>query len=238
MDDDFVIGYIGFIKSFLHYNKWFDYDFIVFDLGISDENKKKMLSYYDKIQFRKIQKKNYSDVNMSGTQEKLKNTYYTLDVFLLSEYDRIVFLDMDLIVLGDISELFTDSCDFGACYGYNAKADELRTDFNSGVFSVSKKWLNKDTYKQLLRIIRKGFSMPDQKCLNRFFRGKTVFYDKIYNVEKRMLHSVKHKSTFKRAVILHFIAEKPWQKEKSNDIERSFGDVEKIWWEWYLRGNE
>ena len=233
LDDNFVIGYEAFIKSFLHNNSWFDYDFVILDVGLSDNSRDVICSYYDKIKFIKPNKGNYRDVNFNKTHEKLRNTYYTLDVFNQTDYDRIVFIDMDTVVLDDISELFQFEGGFGAVKSYNAKFDELNDSINSGVFVVNKQYINERTYYDLIRVARPGYSMPDQKTINKFFRGKMEFFNKSYNVEKRMLHTKKYKHILDKIKILHFVSSKPWQQEKPNDIERSFGEFEKIWWNWY-----
>ena len=233
MDDNFYIGFVGFWKSFIMFNKWFDHDFVVLDNGISEENKNNMLSFYDKIIFRKIKYKNYTETNFNRTHERLKATYYTLDVFSIEEYDRIVFLDMDITVLADIKELFESKDDIRGCKAYNARTDEFNDTINSGVFTINSPAINKHIYNALLRMTRRGQSMPDQRIINGFFSNKMQFFNKSYNVEKRMLHSVKYKKVFDNAKILHWIASKPWEHEKPNDIERSFVELEKVWWEYY-----
>lgn len=233
MDDRFFIGFVGFWKSFIRFNPWFKHDFVVLDNGISKENKIIMKSMCNSIIFRKVKKKNYSETNFSNTHERLKATYYTLDVFSLYEYERVVFVDMDITVLGDISELFKSEAPIRGCKAYNARLDELGEGINSGVFTINKKVINKETYTNLIRLSRRGQSMPDQKIINSYFRNKMEFFNKSYNVEKRMLHSVNYKDIFDNAKILHWIADKPWEDKKSNDIERSFIELEKVWWEYY-----
>lgn len=232
MDDDFVVGFNGFWKSFLYHNPWFrtsNIDFLILDNGISQENKDHMLKLCPKIIFKKINYKAYSETNFNKTHDKLKATFYTLDVFRLYEYDRVVFLDMDITVLADIKELFKSNDTIRACKQYNAKMDCLNNAINSGVFTVNKEAINKSIYNALIRMSQRGMSMPDQKIINGHFSGKITHFNKRLNVEKRMLHSVAHKDIYKGAKILHWISDKPWMKEKRNDIERSFIEAEAIW---------
>ena len=233
MDNDFVIGFVGFIKSFLHFNPWFVYDIVVFDAGISRENKAYMKTFYPKIIFERIDKKAYSDIRMEKTDPKLRKTYYTLEVFRLIQYERIVFMDMDIIVQGDIRELFNCRDGFAACRAYNAKLDALIDPINSGVFVVNQKYLDVGVYRDLIRIARRGFSMPDQRTLNIYFRNKISYLPKKYNVEKRMLYTEKHAKILDEAVCIHYVASKPWQKIKPNDEEKRFKQLEDIWWRWY-----
>lgn len=233
IDNDFVIGFVGFIKSFLYFNKWFGLDIVVLDAGVSSENKHYMRSFYPKIIFERIDKKAYSDVRMDKTDPKLRKTYYTLDAFRLIQYERVVFMDMDIIIQGDIKELFECKYDFAACKSYNAKLDLMNETINSGVFVINSKYLDVGVYRDLIKIARRGFSMPDQKTINIYFKDKMKFLPKKYNVEKRMLHTEKHKDVLEDAVCLHYVATKPWQPNKPNEEEKKFQQLENLWWKWY-----
>jgi len=233
MDDNFFIGFVGFWKSFIEYNPWFSYDFVVLNNGISEDNQAKMLEMCSSIIFRKIRKKNYADTNFSKTHDRLKATYYTLEVFNLTEYDRVVFLDMDITVLDNIKVLFESKDDIRACRAYNAKLDMLSDSINSGVFTINDGALNKHVYNSLIRMSRRGQSMPDQRIINGFFKGKMQYFDKRYNVEKRMLHSTNHRDEFDEAKILHWVASKPWEAVKENKREEEFIELEKVWWKYY-----
>lgn len=233
MDDGFFIGFVGFWKSFIHHNPWFKYDFVVLDNGISEDNKETMKEMCPTIKFRKIRKNNYRNTKFSKTHERLQATYYTLDVFSLYEYDRIVFLDMDITVLGDIKELFESKDPIRGCKAYIPRSDYLETFINSGVFTINSDVINKQTYVALLRKSERGYTMPDQKIINGFFRDKITYFNKSFNVEKRMMHSEKYKHVFDNAKILHWVASKPWEDVKENQKEYEFLELEKVWWKYY-----
>jgi lipopolysaccharide biosynthesis glycosyltransferase len=59
------------------------------------------------------------------------------------------------------------------------------------------------------------------------------YFDKRYNVEKRMLYSKNYKKIYDEKIILHFVASKPWDKIKENKNEETFGKAEDIWWKYY-----
>lgn len=232
LDDNFVIAFEGFWKSFIYHNDWFDYDFVILDLGLSEENKKKMLGYYDKIKFYKVNKEAYKETNFNRTVPHLQNTFYTFEFFKL-DYDKVVFMDMDLTILADIKELFECEEGFAACKAYSAPQDRIiDTMFNSGVFVVQRKYLTMEMYNKAIRRSRIGCSMPDQRILNNLFMDKVFYLPKEYNIEKRMYKSEKHQETFKDAKVLHWVAGKPWQKEKK-ECDQGFEELEQIWWEYY-----
>ena len=234
LNDSFLPGYVAFIKSLKKHHPEFDLDFIILDIGLSYESQETIIQYYDKIIFRKPRLKEYASVNMSRTDPRLQPTYYTLDAFCQTDYDRIIAIDMDVIVLGDISEVLNCDSDFAAVKAYNAKMDILREDINSGVFVVGKKYLNEETYQGLLQIAKRGHSMPDQKTINAYFFGKMDYFNKRFNVEKRMLHTQKYNKILEDIRILHFIALKPREDHGgAGEIENSFGEFEKLWWAEY-----
>ena len=236
LDDNFVIAFEGFWKSFIYHNKWFNYDFVIIDNGLSPHSKNKIISYYENTKFVSINKDNYDQTNFSRTHESLRATFYTFELFKL-KYDRIVFMDMDLTVLADIKELFECDEGFAACKAYSAPQDRIiDTMFNSGVFVVQKKYLTMEIYNQCLRRSRHGCSMPDQRILNNIFRDIVYHLPKYLNVEKRMMLSRCEPHMIDEAKILHWVAEKPWN-EKIKKSEEIFEELEKIWWHYYNMEN-
>lgn len=234
LDDNFVIGYKAFIKSLLKWHPKIGYDFMIIDCGLSIKSKLEIYNCYRKTYFIEPLYKNYRGIPLHKTDERLQKTYYTLDAFNLP-YDRVIFFDMDMVITGDISEVLNCSADFAAVKGYNAKLDILRDDINSGLFVIGPKHLDGQTYEQLLKIAQRGFSMPDQKVINIFFKDKITFLPKKYNVEKRMIETQKYKDVISDIRILHFIAGKPWMEVPVDD--KKFIPYYKIWEEYYDRKN-
>jgi len=234
MDDNFMPGFRVFWKSFIAHNSWFNYDFVIFDCGLSKENKQKLRDTYEKIIIKPIQRENYEKINFSRTAKKLRNTYYTFEIFTL-DYDRVVFMDMDILVLGDYSEVFNSDVDIAGCKGYGAKKDKLSRGINTGMFTVSKKYLNDETYRGIIKHTIPGFSMPDQHAINGYFSDTMKYFNKKYNVEKRMLHTKRYaKLKHPRFIVgLHFVAWKPWQdKTLAPNKENQYAPYEALWHAW------
>jgi len=225
-------GFMVFVKSFLFYNKWFDLDFVIFDLDLRIVDRIGIRKIYPNVVFKKINYDNYKKVNFNKTHDRLKPTFYKLDTFSLYEYERVVFIDIDTVILGCLAELFNNDIKsgFAAVRGYTEKTDTLRDDFNSGVFVVDKKYLNEKTYKYLLEIAQHGFSMPDQKVLNAYFRGSVTWLDKKYNIEKRMEHTKIFIQEVENAKIIHYVADNPWDKNSQDNLK--YPKMIKIWEEW------
>jgi lipopolysaccharide biosynthesis glycosyltransferase len=228
LNRDFIIGYKVMISSLLDKNQWFDHEVVILDLDLTPSDKTDILDLYENTTFIKPKIKNYSRVNFERTAEKLRATYYKLDVFRL-DYDRIVFIDSDVVVVGDLSELFNCSLDFAAVKGYNARLDEMRADINSGVFVVNKRFLNDETYTALVQMAEHGHSMPDQKVINSYFKGQIAYFNKGFNVEKRMISTVRFRKVLENMRIIHYVASKPWMEDR----EEGFDELEKYWFEAY-----
>ena len=77
------------------------------------------------------------------------------------EADKIIFLDADLLCLGDISYLLNCDIDIGMAKEIN------RPCYNAGVIVIGKKYLNKETYNNLLNYDISSISGygTDQKLL-------------------------------------------------------------------------
>lgn len=111
--DDNYIPYLDVAVASLIENasKEYSYRIIVLNTGLNEENVKLVMKNEKpgfKIDFIDITDK------LAGIKSRLKNvyhfslvTYYRLFIAsLFPEYDKIIYIDCDLVVLGDISELY------------------------------------------------------------------------------------------------------------------------------------
>ena len=97
---------------------------------------------------------------------------------LLPEYERIVFLDCDTIVLHDLSELFEMDMT-GKWYGLVPQDTDGRdgrftkgTYYNCGVLVANLKEVNEDILIHALQT--KGYEFPEQDCINELCQGKIL----------------------------------------------------------------
>jgi lipopolysaccharide biosynthesis glycosyltransferase/nitroreductase len=236
IDDNFFKGFEGFFKSLLLHNPDFDYPFYFLDNGLSPVTKGKMKKIYPNIHFIPIRKGIYN-FSSESTIPELLSTYYKLECFdssiFPSEVDRIIFMDMDILILGDILPLVDFDLKgkpFGACKQYKRGGDSLVDDINSGVFIVDFPLLPNYCFETLLQMIEQGGYLPDQIILNDYFvsSGQCTYLPKIYNIEKRMIESTL-KFFYNSAVCLHFISTKPWQEQSKK--EEVYLPAYKKWWD-------
>ena len=115
------------------------------------------------------------------TPPRLMAALLTLEAFGIRDADRVVFLDADMVCLGDLTDLFTLDVDLAACpTGSNRAAKEARAGtvcrrirINTGVLVIGRRYLNEATQRRLARHPSGQFA--DQDVLNGFLRRRPVY---------------------------------------------------------------
>jgi len=225
LSDDFFPGAITTVKSLLHNNPHFKYPIVIFEWkNLSDKNKKILRSIYKNIIFKSVRTEDYSSFESGENRNWNYNFNYRYDIFLLEEYDKIIFFDCDIIFNLDISKLIKIKCAFGAVArpkGINAQIG-MRQGFNAGLMIISKKFLNNQTRDDLISIskhsavydkhINKRLWIGNEPILNNYFKKFTKIPQK-YNF---CIDEIKPRLNLQKYNI-HFIgSRKPWH----NSIDR------------------
>lgn len=226
-------------------NKNFDVPLIVLDNGLKDTDKSFMTTLYPSIIFRDIPKEKYHFSENSAVK-KLINTYYKLEMFNREIYPedttRAVFLDMDILIQGDIQPLLEFDLQgkkIGACKQFSTRDDSLLTDINSGVIVVDLDKITNEDYTTLVSMCEKGSHLPDQTIINDYFIHENdylTYLPKVYNVEKRMVLSSNHSEEYEQAVIIHYVNTKPWEAEAEYD--KVHYPVYEKWWNLFKEKKE
>ena len=167
-----------------------------------------------------------------------KARFYSLDVFGLDEYDRVLFCDSDVLFVEDVSELFQSDNELCACGERTWYTDQTRDPqthrildkashateappaFNAGLLSIGKPLLNKTVKQRLLdemtpELWQSGQAHhTDQLILNRVFADRIHILPAPYNF--LLLHHDailrKENTTVDQAKVIHFNgAPKPWE---------------------------
>ena len=203
------------------------------DIDITEQQK--LLEEYKNINEHTIRffniKEIYEKYKLNTIQVNNRFTNATLYRLILSDivdYDKIIYLDVDLIVVGDISELY--SIDLGDNYlgavkslkfkknisrnskqllfytKYNINLDNY---FNAGVLVFNcKKFRESKLTEKITEIMRNAINesaFPDQDVLNTL-NNKTKFLDNVWNYANS-LHHIKNDNV----KIIHYTnPTKPW----------------------------
>ena len=235
------------IESFLAHNDWFEGDIIVLTDHSSVEILERYLLNDSRIKIRcasaDLLRRSNEISKRIPSLSGLEARFLALETFALTEYDRVVFLDGDILVIKNLIDLFELEADFSAAPDSCFYLDQVRDgvshrkidkkfensygryiadSFNSGVMSISSKFLNDETYQTLLEFMSPSTwneidvpQLADQIILNRFFEDKVtklsgkynfvIFLEsKIRELEKVLLTDVS---------VVHYAGKvKPWDR--------------------------
>lgn len=201
----------------------------------------------DIVEYKNLKILNCSDIEVDTHVPRFKKTFYKLKLFSLTQYDRVVFIDSDVICLGDISLLISkDLEDYEICAAkdYGIKLND--NIINSGVMVINKSTMSNKTYQEMIDLTKINFDKnakdnngngSDQFIINEYFKNnKKIYYlDIKYNTLKRIFlhHKKLWNKTEKDVRLLHFVGNKPWNKDnkeldyfslnkKWNDLRKKF----------------
>ena len=239
--DDNYIPYldVAIYSLIANASKDYDYRIIVLNTGLDPDNISKVKqSERDgfSIDFVDISE------NVKDIKSRFKNvyhfsivTYYRLFIAsLFPQYDKILYLDCDLVVLGDISELYNTElgdnilgavpdqyvCNTREFRTYAEKAIGVNPDtyFNAGVLVISLEQFRKnDIENKFINLITEhDFDLldPDQAYLNYLCFGKTHILPNSWNKSPTEIICEGNKN------IVHYnLYKKPWQYDDVIDGE-------------------
>jgi lipopolysaccharide biosynthesis glycosyltransferase len=207
-------------------------DFYILDGGISAENKVKIETLKSDFSHFSLE---FIAIDVDAHFRDFKTTEgITLSMYsrllipqLKPEIGKAIYLDADIIAMGDVAELLNESLDdyhLGAVWA--TSVDDVQHNrrlgisnnhkyFNSGVLLINcKKWRENYIVEELFLLeskVRNKLIIPDQDLLNIYFDGKVKILPSKYNTTTRivLLDRILKNNTDK-IVIRHFEStEKP-----------------------------
>ncbi len=139
---------------------------------------------------------------------------------ILSKYDKILYLDCDIIVNGSILNLFEQDLSndlLGAVSEIDFSNPQY---FNSGVlvFNV-KQFLEENICEKLIDYVNKNqnLNLPDQDALNFICKNRITYFSRIYNYyvtpafrESSVIKQLKIRNYAKIKILHYTQKEKPW----------------------------
>jgi lipopolysaccharide biosynthesis glycosyltransferase len=168
LDDKYLSGFLITLNSILLSSPNFNYDVVIFEWGdLSDRSKTVIKSLYSNVYFRIIDKETYKKHKFDDTfREWTYNPNYRFDIFTLTEYDRVIFFDSDMIFQINVEELIEHDVDFGSCSIPAGRILQInnRVGFDAGLMTIGKKYLNENVKNDLLEIANS--SPPEYNFLN------------------------------------------------------------------------
>lgn len=227
-------------------------------LVISNGNKIRVYCLYndtvsenDLSALKNLKEKLSIDLTFIGLDESRIKPFKTVEYFtsamyfrfflpeLLAKEDKVLYLDCDVIVQKDLSELFAIDLDGHCLAGVRDEAAEALTKIdgphkenyiNSGVLLMNLNHLRQDRFMDKLGVLYEQhaskLSLPDQCLLNIYSHGKRLILDQEYNTLVASKDVNKHEwlNLKGSSKILHFIEKiKPWH-------EASRSHIADFWW--------
>ncbi len=233
IDNSFIPFFVVTLKSLMwNASKKYTYHIRVLNTDVTKENEKevkKMENSNFKIEF----------VDVSNYIKEIESKLYTRDYYTKTTYfrlfipdlfpniDKALYLDSDIIVLGDISELYNidigDNLIGGAPDQVIESMQEFRTYaetvvgvesykkyFNAGVLIMNLKELRNFDFQRKFRYLLdhvKYIVAQDQDYLNRLCKGRVKLISKDYNVMPIPAESIDEENM----KIIHYnLIYKPW----------------------------
>ena len=237
--------------SLLENNKKYKINFNIFQDDFLYEDKEKLLVRFKKYDNLYI---NYIDVTNDlfeglPTLEHISlSTYYRiLSPKLLPQYDKLLYLDSDLVVDGDILELWeTDIKDYvvAAVREESLQANEERLNipkhqkyFNAGVLLINSKKMREENYYDIIMEYlfknKETLLFSDQDALNAVLYNKWLEINEKWNYHNYfvdMRNSDLSKIKLDNPIIIHYTGPiKPWDIEKGSVLKNIYLKYEAVY---------
>jgi len=182
-DDNYCGHMCALMKSILK-NSNRKYNFYIFytKKDLNESNRKlvsNLFSSYDcKISFKEIDGKIF-EKSILNDEYISSATYFRLMSFNKINKDRVIYLDLDIIVMGDLGELYDSNLrghTLGAVPDYILGLKDKKEYFNAGVLLIDlNKWKEENYTKKCLSYLQNNghnLRYADQDILNEIFKGE------------------------------------------------------------------
>lgn len=243
-DDNFIKGTLVLLHSFLEHNPWFKGDAIIIENNLTKTNKD-LLSTFPKVKFKLINKELLTRIQIVAHYterfQRIGKRFFSLEAFNLRQYDKVLFLDSDILCCDSLYALFNlNDAGFYAApdkQHYVGQKRELHSflpqsmfpsasnevfikSFNSGVMLINNFLLPKIVYLELLKLLNPIFfssslsGHSDQYLLNHYFLENIRFLNYQYNYLINAKEDFEKQNKYlEDALLIHFVEDnKPWQK--------------------------
>lgn len=252
VSDPFVYGAIVMLASFRRENPWFEGDFVILHddtySPLSAKSRELISRVAPNVVFHTVDARRFEHIfrfaeDVALTPKRLRAAFLILESFTLDQYERVVTLDSDMLVLGNLKLLFQLEQEFCVVRAYDTVLDLPLPYFNTGTMVIRGGMLDADMLDTISRslagvTVNRDHGKADQAVLNVFFRDRIKTYiDGRYNFSKRLVPADETDVLkFLRARdvrILHFLGEKPWNV-KIKDHERDYRRLEDLWLKYFF----
>jgi lipopolysaccharide biosynthesis glycosyltransferase len=234
VDEAYLPGFLTLLRSLALTNPTVCEDYLVFFDDLKPASVSAIHRLHPGIHLRRVQAEHY-DAFVKGdrTNYLVRKAYFSLDAFRVRDYDTVVVLDTDMVLLDDISELLEVREGIGAVeqFFHNDSGVKL----NSGLLVLNREVLNDEFVARIDETGRSGsyeLDKHDQGILNAILEGGFVRLDQRYNYVKRRLTG--DLDVPPDVAVLHFTGQhKPW-----HGGEVGYDRAQEVWERYNLHEND
>ncbi|MEU3555551.1 glycosyltransferase [Streptomyces fragilis] len=232
VDENYLPGFLTLLRSLALTNPGLCEDFVVLYDDLRPSSVARIRALHPRIVLRPVDAGHY-DSYAKGDQHNylVRKAYFILDVFRIRDYDTVITLDTDMVVLGDLGELLRLREGLAAVPQFFHGRHKL----NSGLLVIQREYLTDAFCARLDETGRTGayeLDKHDQGILNAVLDGEFTRLDARYNFVKRRLSG--DLEVPEDVAILHFTGRhKPWQGG-----EAGYARAEERWHEYEMTDDE
>jgi hypothetical protein len=203
------------LRSFVAHNPTVRIPWYVFGNSMDDSQKVALADIYPYVLFRDVSSAEYR------ANGKYSPKYWILEAYKLEGFDKVICLDADLLCMGSIDYLLKGSWDMAMV------RERRRPCFNSGMVVIGKRFLNQETYQNLLEMqVDKRRFGRDQQLLNRYFHEEL---HAVTELDQRFNTMISEAGDLNNTVFLHFFL-KP---DSASDRLRIRDEHIRLWEKYY-----
>lgn len=265
--DGYIQWTMTMLFSFLETNSWFDGDIVVIADKLADESIQR-LGIFPQIRIEQpknslLQKLDDLCSGVPIFRSRIPG-FFSLEIFRFTKYEKVLFLDSDMIVVQNIEELFglpghfygcaewfsgkvRKLSDYKSVFSDENDKDIIENAINTGFMLISGETFSDEVYTGLTEMVNsKSFENSttlntDQLIVNKFFRNQITLLDTRYNYRPKNSKGILARENIKLedAKIIHFLLKsKPWNLDKVMTTSEQNIDLLKsyeLWYQWYFK---
>lgn len=232
---EYLIGFEVMLKSLVENNPRVieeDIPFTIISNDLTSDDLIVARKIHNNISLKTYDSSKYYEIDELKKQQMSFGDYAKYEIFSIEDVDKIIFLDSDTLILGNIDGLIDSKYNFGA-------VRELYIDqYNTGVIVISKKYLNPKITNDLINLTKLyGITEhSDQDIINHYFEDVIKDFPIEYNFLKTYNKKVFQNTGLPKYIkILHYIVKKPWQQKELVSLEEGTLWTERYWFDYYSK---
>ena len=206
--------------------------FVIITNDLNPEDLVTSRKIYNNIHIKRYDESKYSQIEELKKQQMAFGDYTKYEIFSLTEFKKIIFLDSDTIILGNIDYLI----DFKESFGC---VRELFIDqYNTGVMVIGNEYLNPKITEDLINLTNVyGITEHlDQDIINNYFIDVITPIPLEYNYLKIYSKQIFQNTGLPNYIkIIHYVVKKPWQQKPLVFLEEGTLWTERYWFEYYSK---